>query len=210
MKPKRRTAPEGAHTRAAILDAAEDIMREEGYAAVSSRRVAQKAGLKSQLVHYHFGTMDELFQALMDRAGEEYLARRLKALTSSNPLRAFWDVCIDPKSGVLTLEFIALANHRKVLRDQLARSGERVRQVEEALLAKALEDVGVDPADFPPTVLSLLMAGVSRSIVTEAGLGLTARHADMLAYADRLLRKLESRADKTRKAAARRGRAERG
>lgn len=178
-------------------------MREEGYAAVSSRRVAQKAGLKSQLVHYHFGTMDELFQALMDRAGEEYLARRLNALTSPNPLRAFWDVCIDQKSGVLTLEFIALANHRKVLRDQLARSGERVRQVEEALLARALEEAGVDPEEFPPAVLSQLMAGVSRSFVTEAGLGLTAGHAAMLTYADRWLRKLEANASKSRKAAAR-------
>src|SRR5580693_6739527 len=57
-----------ASTREAILAAAETIMTEEGYAAVTSRRVAEKAGLKSQLVHYYFGTMDELFVAVYERS----------------------------------------------------------------------------------------------------------------------------------------------
>src|SRR5262249_22294781 len=52
MALERRNSEESSGTRNAILDATEAIMREEGYAAVSSRRVAEKAGLKSQLVHY--------------------------------------------------------------------------------------------------------------------------------------------------------------
>ena len=41
-------------TREAILDAAEAIMVEQGYAAVTFRLVEERAGLKSKLVHYHF------------------------------------------------------------------------------------------------------------------------------------------------------------
>ena len=42
-------------------------MLEEGYAAVTSRRVAAKANLKPQLVHYYFRTMDDLFLAIHRR-----------------------------------------------------------------------------------------------------------------------------------------------
>ena len=62
---ERRIGAESSTTRQALLDAAEQVMREEGYAAVTSRRVAQRAGLKPQLVHYYFRTMDELFLALL-------------------------------------------------------------------------------------------------------------------------------------------------
>ncbi|EUA30299.1 bacterial regulatory s, tetR family protein [Mycobacterium xenopi 4042] len=61
-----------------LLDAAEQLMLEEGYAAVTSRRVAQKAALKPQLVHYYFRTMDDLFLAAFRRRAEEGFACRPK------------------------------------------------------------------------------------------------------------------------------------
>jgi TetR/AcrR family transcriptional regulator len=55
-----------------LIEAAERLMREEGYAAVTSRRVASKAGLKPQLVHYYFRTMDDLFLAILEQgAGQD-------------------------------------------------------------------------------------------------------------------------------------------
>src|ERR1039458_10291908 len=51
MASNRRIGGEDSESRAALLDATERLMLEEGYAAVSSRRVAQAAGLKPQLVH---------------------------------------------------------------------------------------------------------------------------------------------------------------
>ena len=64
--PRRLGAPD-AKNRTVLLDAAEQLMRDEGYAAVTSRRVAEKAGLKPQLVHYYFRTMDDLFLELYRR-----------------------------------------------------------------------------------------------------------------------------------------------
>src|ERR1700741_3492798 len=78
MASERRNGEESASTRTAILDATAQIMREEGYAAVRSRKVAGRAGLKSQLAHYHFGTMDELFLALYQRYEEQYFQRHAK------------------------------------------------------------------------------------------------------------------------------------
>src|ERR1700692_1950603 len=82
-------APDAQH-RSVLLDAAEQLMLEEGYAAVTSRRVAEKAALKPQLVHYYFRTMDDLFLAAFRRRAEDGLERQAQALTSGPPLRALW------------------------------------------------------------------------------------------------------------------------
>ena len=112
---------------AALLDAAEKLMLEEGYAAVTSRRVAAAAGLKPQLVHYYFRTMDDLFLALFRRRAEQGLERQAQAAASDQPLWALWDLSRDPRGTALTMEFIALANHRKAILAEIAASAERFR-----------------------------------------------------------------------------------
>ena len=69
-------------TRSSLLNAAESLMRESGYAAVTSRRLAAKAGLKPQLVHYYFRTMDDLFLASVPSSGG-----RFRGTTGGNPRR---------------------------------------------------------------------------------------------------------------------------
>jgi len=61
MASDRRIGGPDAKNRGILLDAAEQLMLEDGSAAVTSRRVAERAGLKPQLVHYYFRTMDDLF-----------------------------------------------------------------------------------------------------------------------------------------------------
>ena len=63
-RPERKIGGESSLTRTALLDAAEKLMRKEGYAAVTSRKLASVAKLTPQLVHYYFRTMDELYLAL--------------------------------------------------------------------------------------------------------------------------------------------------
>ena len=66
----RRIGATDSQSRAQLLDAAEQLMLDEGYAAVTSRRVAARAGLKPQLVHYYFRTMDDLFIEVFRRRAE--------------------------------------------------------------------------------------------------------------------------------------------
>ena len=94
----RRLGAETSKSRAALLDAAERLMLQEGYAAVTSRRVAASAGLKPQLVHYYFRTMDDLFLALFRRRAEQGLERQAQALASPQPLWALWDLSRDPRA----------------------------------------------------------------------------------------------------------------
>ncbi len=90
MASNRRIGAEDSETRAALLDATEQLMLEDGYAAVSSRRIAGRAGLKPQLVHYYFRTMDDLFLAAFRRRAEAGLERQVQAIASEQPLRALW------------------------------------------------------------------------------------------------------------------------
>ena len=192
MKPERNTAKEGTSTRETILDATESIMVEEGYSAVTSRRVADKAGLKSQLVHYHFGTMDDLFVAVYERSEKEFLQRHLQAVSSENPLRALWNLSVHPKRTRLSQEFIALSARRKSMRKITARVLEQIHAINAIFIAKYLWQSGLDAAQYPPLVISQIINGLSRALVDQESVGVSLGRAEVLDFADRWLTGLES------------------
>ena len=165
-------------TRAAILEAAEQIMREEGYAAVSSRKIAAKAGLKSQLVHYYFRSMDELFLALFQRVDEQRFQLLTQALASKRPLHALWKMSTDTNGPWLNKEFIALATHREQLREEIARGTERTRRIYAAVLARVLEERGLAHEAWPPAALAILLDGAARLMNSEAALGSSTGHQE--------------------------------
>ena len=192
MTTTRRIGAETSKTRAVLLDAAETLMLEEGYAAVTSRRVAAAAGLKPQLVHYYFRTMDDLFLALFRRRAEQGLERQARAFESEQPLWAVWELSRDPRGNALTMEFTALANHRKEIRAELAASAERYRCELREGLATVFERYGVRAEELPPLVCTVLLTSLSRVLVIEhETLGMTTGHAETLAFVEGLLHRLE-------------------
>src|SRR3954454_17679595 len=70
MATPRRVGAETSETRALLLDRAEELMLAEGYAAVSYRVLAARAGVTGGLVQYYFPTLDHLFLALLGRRSE--------------------------------------------------------------------------------------------------------------------------------------------
>ena len=189
MTTKRRIGAEDSTTRAVLLDAAQRLMLEEGYAAVTSRRVAAKAGLKPQLVHYYFRTMDDLFLALFRRGAERNLERHKRALASPQPLRRLWE--FSTAGTGLIVEFTALANHRKAIRAEIAAYAEWFRRLQVEALSGVLEGYGIDPKTFPPVAVMVLMTAISRILAMERGLGMTAGHAEMFALVERYLARFE-------------------
>lgn len=65
-------------TREAILRAAWRLLRVEGAAGISTRKVAREAGVNQALVHYHFGSLDRLMIEVLDHL-TEVVVRRQKA-----------------------------------------------------------------------------------------------------------------------------------
>ena len=166
-------------------------MLEEGYAAVTSRHVAAAAGLKPQLVHYYFRTMDDLFLALFRRLAEQGLERQVRAFESEQPLWAVWDLSRDAGGNALTMEFTALANHRKEIRAEFAASAERYRTEQARGLAVVLERYGIGAGQLPPVVLSVLMTSVSQVLVIEQESGMTTGHAETVVFVEDFLSRFE-------------------
>jgi AcrR family transcriptional regulator len=187
----RRIGAEDSETRAALLDAAQQLMLEEGYAAVTSRKVAAKAGLKPQLVHYYFRTMDDLFLALLKRGAEQNLERQATALESPRPLHELWKMVSDPHGTALVMEMAALANHRKAIRDQMAAYAERFRAIQAEVVSSALAKSSVDAGGLSPEALVVLMTGLSQVLVMEEAIGVTTGHAATRALVERTLDRLE-------------------
>jgi AcrR family transcriptional regulator len=191
MASNRRIGAESSETRAALLDATERLMLEEGYAAVSSRRIAQRAGLKPQLVHYYFRTMDDLVLAAFRRRAEEGLERQVQAISSDQPLRALWALSDDPTGTALMMEFAALANHRKSVRSEIARYGELFRRRQTEVLTRVMAEQGIDAELFPPVMVMVLITGVSQILVQEEALGMTAGHEETRAVMEHFLDRFE-------------------
>jgi TetR/AcrR family transcriptional regulator len=189
---ERRIGTEQSKTRALLLDAAEHLMLEEGYAAVTSRRVAAEAGVTPALVHYYFRTMDDLFLAVYRRRAQQGFERQEQALASRQPLWALWEFSRDPRGTALSMEFVALANHRPVIRAEIAASAQLVRDRELQAFADVLSGYGIDAERLPPVVVAMFMSSVSRFLVIEAEtLGLHTGHEETVAFVEELLRRFE-------------------
>jgi len=183
----RRIGAVDSKTRARLLDAAELLLLEEGYAAVTSRRVAAKAGLKPQLVHYYFRTMDDLFLEVFRRRAEENVARAERAIASDGSLRVLWQLNDDPRGARFNIEFVALANHRKSIRKEIARYAERFRSAQLEALTAALSARGVTEERLPPIVALLMMTGLSQVLALEEALGVTAGHDATRSFIERTI-----------------------
>ena len=183
----RRVGAENSATRALIVKATLELIREEGYASVSTRRVAAQAGLKPSLVHYYFPTTDDLLLAV-SRIGEEESDRMIEtALASEDPVRALWDFYTDTSRMELALEFMALANHRKALRQQMAEHCADMRRREAEVLARLIGERMGAMQGCAPAGLSLVLAGIGRALIMEGTLGVSEGHAEAKAFVEQWL-----------------------
>jgi AcrR family transcriptional regulator len=171
-------------------------MLRDGYAAVTSRRVEAEAGLK---LHYHFGTVDDLFIAVFRRRAEYAVERMAAALASPEPLRAWWEVASDPRGTALLVELVAAANHRAPLQAEVAKFARDVRRMEVDTLAAILDDYGVDPEEFPPALVAAAVQGLALVIVQDRVRGFKTAHDEAAAAMARLLERLEKRRARRRR-----------
>ncbi|WP_327099068.1 TetR/AcrR family transcriptional regulator [Nocardia vinacea] len=189
MPNKRAASGKDAGARSRLMEATAQIMREEGYAAATSRRVAAKAGVKPALLYYYFPTMDDLFLDVLRAGAERELARVRRVLTDEDPLRALWSINADSRFIQLNTEFMALANHRKVIGAELKAYAERVRDIETAAVTLVLRAYGMDLDEFPPVVMSMLLTGAARILGNESAVGVEQGHAELRAFVERYLRR---------------------
>jgi len=181
-------------TRDGLLDAAERLLMREGYPAVTSRRVGAEAEVNPALVHYHFGSMDDLLLAVYRRRVVEGTEHLRRVLEDPQPLWALWEYNCDPRGTAFTMEFVALGNHRPVIRAEIAASATRVRALQVDALDHILTRYGIARRECPPLVASVLLSSVSRYLVLEQqALGITDGHDQTVRFVEGFLRQYEGR-----------------
>jgi AcrR family transcriptional regulator len=180
-KAPRRVGAETSKTRLALLDAVERLMLEQGYAAVTYRRLAAEAEVTPALVQYYFPTLDDLLLATLRRRVDGHVERLAATLRDrpDEPLRVIWEFSNEEAMGALMLEYVALGNHRKSIGAEIGQVAERVRQVE-------LEAIQSIPAvhrqiigELSAPALLVLLTGMPKLLRIEASLGVLTAHGEV-------------------------------
>jgi len=85
----------GQATRDRIVDAAREVLVEHGHGGTSTRAVADRAGVRLSLVHYHFGGKQGLLVEVLERENEQLLERQRELFAAPGPLAEKWRVACD-------------------------------------------------------------------------------------------------------------------
>jgi TetR/AcrR family transcriptional regulator len=118
-----------------------------------------------------------------------------------------WDMFRKSSDIVLEVEFMALAHHRKAIRNRVARDGDQFRRMQIEYLSRAGLDYRFGDATCSAEILTVLLTSISRSIVLEQDLGMSEGHAATLRYVEQWLDRIGQKRARAGKAGTRRLRA---
>lgn len=182
--------PEGSDNWHAMLDGAEAILQDGGHAALTSRAVAERIGVKQRLVYYYFRTMDDLVTNLFRRMAERELARLKHAAAQPRPLRAIWQIKLGSTDSRLVSEFMALAHRIDGLKREVVQFIEAAREIEVAVLSHAMKNAP-DVSSMGPTGLSVTITSLALLLSRESQMGITAGHTEITQALNAFLDQLE-------------------
>lgn len=190
MGPNRRMGPPGSENWHAMLDGAEYILREEGHAQLTSRRIAERIGVKQRLVYYYFHTMDDLIVALFRRSSERDLARLLEVSTAPKPLRELWEICFHSHDARLISEYMALANRIPELRAEVIKFIEESRAIQIEAISAAIGRSGARHR-LPTAAIATMATSIGLSLNREQQLGVQSGHVETFGVLNAFLAQLE-------------------
>lgn len=174
----------------ALLDAAERLLVDVGYAGITTRRLAEEAGVNHGLVHYYFGSNENLMVRALERFTERLIARQRDLYATDEPFVEKWRTAMrylvseDLAYEKVWLELQALAWNNPDLRARLARVSAEWRGVLKEAFTAPHRELGIDmPLD---ALVSLVMTFNLGMIVERLG-GVEAGHRELLDWIDQWL-----------------------
>jgi len=188
---RQRTPRENAEQN--LLDAAERLLVEVGHAGITTRRLAREARVNHGLVHYYFGSVENLLVQVLERFTERLIARQRAMYAADVPFIEKWRMAIryldaDREYQKVWWELQALAWNRPELRESVA----RIRAEWQSVLAEAFEEprerYGIE---MPLEALVTLVITFNEGIILERLAGITTGHDDLLNWLDGWLERKE-------------------
>jgi AcrR family transcriptional regulator len=182
-------------TEEAFLDAAERLLIAVGHAGITTRALAQEAGANHGLVHYYFGSMENLLARVLERFTERIIARQRAMYAAPEvPFIEKWRTAMryldaDRDYHKVWYELQALAWNRPELRERVA----RVNAAWRAVLSEAFsEPRGRYGIDMPLDALVSLVITFNEGIMLERLSGIETGQGELLSWIDDWLERRES------------------
>jgi TetR/AcrR family transcriptional regulator len=174
----------------ALLDAAERLLVDVGYAGITTRRLAEGAGVNHGLVHYYFGSNENLLVRALERFTEGLIDRQRELYAADMPFVEKWRTAMrylmseDRTYEKIWLELQALAWNNADLRARLARVNAEWRAVLTEAFAEPHGELGIQ---MPLDALVSLVMTFNIGIMVERLGGIEAGHAELLEWIDQWL-----------------------
>jgi AcrR family transcriptional regulator len=185
----RKTAARSA-AEEALLDAAERLLVEVGHAGITTRGLAEEAGVNHGLVHYYFGSNENLLARALERFTERLIARQRELYATDVPFIEKWRTAMryliseDVTYEKVWLELQALAWNQPELRERLARVNSRWRAVLTEAFEQPHRELGIR---MPLDALVSLVITFNLGIIVERLGGIETAHEELLAWIDAFL-----------------------
>jgi AcrR family transcriptional regulator len=171
---------------AALLDATERLLVERGHGGITTRRVADAAGVNHGLVHYYFGSMENLLARVLERFTERLIARQRAMYAAELPFIEKWRQAVryldhDREYQKVWYELQALAWNHAELRGRVAHVDEEWRSVLREALAEPREHYGIA---MPLEALVALVMTFNEGIILERLSGVETGQVELLEWID--------------------------
>jgi AcrR family transcriptional regulator len=187
---------ERQQTEEAFLDAAERLLVSVGHAGVTTRALAQEAGANHGLVHYYFGSMENLLARVLERFTERLIARQRTMYAAPDvPFIHKWRTAMryldtDREYEKVWYELQSLAWNQTELRERVAQVDSEWRAVLSEALAEPRERYGID---MPLEALVALVITFNEGMILERLSGVEAGQAELLEWIDGWIEEKERR-----------------
>jgi AcrR family transcriptional regulator len=174
----------------AMLDAAERLLVDIGYAGITTRRLAEEAGVNHGLVHYYFGSNENLLVRALERFTERLIDRQRELYAGDMPFVEKWRTAMrylvseDVTYEKIWLELQALAWNNADLRARLARVNAEWRAVLTEAFAEPHRELKIP---MPLEALVSLVMTFNIGIMVERLGGIEAGHMELLEWIDQWL-----------------------
>jgi AcrR family transcriptional regulator len=182
----------------ALLDAAERLLIQVGYAGITTRGVAAEAGVNHGLVHYYFGSMEELLLQVLERFTARLIERQRDMYGADVPFIEKWRTAMryldeDIAAGYpkIWVELQALGWNQPDVRARVALVNAEWRQVLLEAFERAMEEYGLDRERFPLEAWVSLVMTFNQGIELERLSGITEGQRELLESVERWLGSLE-------------------
>jgi AcrR family transcriptional regulator len=167
----------------ALLDAAERVLVDVGHAGVTTRRLAEEAGINHGLVHYYFGSVENLLVRALERFTERMIERQRELYASDLPFVEKWRTAMrylvseDVTYEKVWLELQAMAWNDAALRERLARVNGEWRTVLTEAFREPHRELGLE---MPLEALVSLVITFNLGIMVERLGGIETGHTELL------------------------------